>query len=92
MIFFLLNILGTRLFSRKQFYSQDSSTPGSTVVHNEFKFLTFACTLSREVTNMPGKAKVLGLNLTRTCFFCKRLKFRLKKFQAYYLSAYVLSA
>ena len=36
---------------------------------DEFKFPSVSCTLGPEVTNKPGTAKVLGSNLTRTCFF-----------------------
>ena len=54
--------------------------------------LTLSGTLSLEVTNMPGTAKVLGSNLIRACFFFSNEVFRSKKkLSAYYVSAYFLS-
>ena len=41
--------------------------------------LALSGTLSLEVTNTPGTAKVLGSNLIRACFFFKRETFRSKK-------------
>ena len=41
---------------------------------------------------MPGTAKVLDWNLTRTCFFFKREILFQIKLSADYLSAYLLSA
>ena len=49
--------------------------------------------LSLEVTNMPGTAKVLSSNLTRTCFFFRtgNILYQIK-LSDNYLSAYLLSA
>ena len=57
--------------------------------HNKFFFCLR--TLGLKVTNTPGTANVLGLNLTGPGFF-KREIFHSKKLSIYYLSADVLSA
>ena len=61
------------------------------MAHNEFKFLTVTCTLSVELTNTPGTAKVNSSNVTRaTCFFFQTVSFPVQRISAFYLSAYVL--
>ena len=48
--------IGYKTFlSHKQLCLHGSSTPGGTLVHNEFNFLTVSSTLSLEVTNTPEK-------------------------------------
>ena len=59
---------GIRLFFRKQLCTQDSSRRMSTLFHIIFKFRSVPGQFNLEVTTMPGTAKFLGSNLTRTCF------------------------
>ena len=41
-------------------------------VLSNYKFLCNSFSPGMEATNVPGTAKVLGLNLTGRAFFCKR--------------------
>ena len=81
--FLYINNFDLTFFIHKQ---QDSSGLTSTLFKNVFKILSVPCQVSPELTNMPGMAKVLGLSLTRTCFFFKQEILFKKKWYANYLS------
>ena len=83
--------LGYKIFSRKELCPQDSSGLVVPWFNYQLNYLSVSCTLSLEVTKMPGTPKVSGLNLTRTCFFLTG-KYCSSKSLAYYLSAHFSSA
>ena len=55
-------------------------SPGGTLVHKKFKFFGVSGTRSLESTNTRGTTKVLGSNMTRTCFFFSNGKYCVSNF------------
>ena len=59
-------------FPQANFFSGLIWFPVGSLVPNAFKFVSFSCSFSLEVTNMAGTAKVPVSNLTKDLFFKRK--------------------